>query len=165
MPDDIQLTVRNETQPAFILVEATEVDPFVLKANLDSDIILLENPSLVGKVALVGPKGESAVRGLSGFVSGRPIQDEVISGGIAPYAVTLNVANCYAKALVATTSGSTFVIKKNNSQIGTIVFAPSSTNGIISFTSTSVSIGDYLTIHAPLLPDVTLADISIILTD
>jgi len=60
------------------------------------------------------------------------------------------------------TATATFLIKKNGSNVGTMVFATGSPNNVASFTmgsQTTFAAGDILTVVAPASPDATLADI------
>jgi len=60
------------------------------------------------------------------------------------------------------TATATFSIRKNGSQVGTMVFNTGSPNNVASFTmasETTFSAGDVLTVVAPASPDATLADI------
>lgn len=105
------------------------------------------------------------VRGLSMHCAGKPANSEVIGGGIAPYAMTISQANSVCKALVAATGSTTLVIKKNGTQIGTIVFAASATTGTVTITSASVAAGDQVTLHNAATADATLADIDCLLKE
>ena len=101
--------------------------------------------------------------GLSSYCAGKPGASEAVGGGIAPYAFTLVEANCSSYALVAATGTTTFLIKKNGTQVGTIVYSASGTTGTVDITTAGVSLGDRLTVHAPVTPDATLADIMVLL--
>lgn len=123
----------------------------------------LPTPSATGDAAPKSYVDGLSVRGLSGFVSGKPAANEVVVGGIAPYALTLVQGNCVAKAVVAATASTTFLIKNNGTQIGTIIWSASGTTGAVTITTAGVTAGDNLTIHGPATPDATLADLSFLL--
>ena len=70
------------------------------------------------------------------------------------------LANGQAKAAVAATGSSVFVIVKNGTQVGTITFAASSVTATISIASNVLfAIGDVITIVAPATADATLSDV------
>lgn len=100
-------------------------------------------------------------KGLSMFCSGKPIANEIVGSGIAPYAMTLSAANSKAQAVVAAAASTVFIIKKNNTNIGTVTFSAAGTIGVISISTTAVATNDLITIHAPASADATLADITI----
>jgi hypothetical protein len=105
------------------------------------------------------------IRGLSGFCAGRPANSEVVSGSIAPYAFMISPANCSARAQVAATASTVFAIRNNGTQIGTFTFAAGQTVATVSFTSTTVSVGNSITIHGPATADAALADISFLIRE
>lgn len=107
----------------------------------------------------------AVIKGLSGFCSGKPATDEVIGGGVAPYALTITQANCKAKASVAATASTVFVIKKNGTQIGTFTFAIGGTTASFSITTSAVAVDDLITVHAPTTADPTLANISFLIRE
>jgi DUF1009 family protein len=111
------------------------------------------------------PSSAFDTHGLSGFCSGKPAASEVVAGGVSPYAFSIAEANCFAKALVAATGSTTFVINKNGTQIGTVVFAAAATLGTVDITTAAVVVGDYITIVAPATADATLANISFLLVE
>lgn len=100
-------------------------------------------------------------KALNVFCSGKPIANEVIGSGIAPYAMTLVAASCKAQAVVAATASTVFTIKKNNTNIGTVTFSAAGTVGVFSITTAAVAVDNLITIHAPASADATLADITI----
>lgn len=107
----------------------------------------------------------SRPRGLSSFCSGKPSASEVVGSGIAPYAITLSQANSSAIAQVAATASTVFTLKRNGTTIGTITFAAAATAGSISLSSTAVTLGQVVTVHAPASADATLADIAFLLRE
>jgi hypothetical protein len=123
---------------------------------LNGDVV---SARLLGNYALI----EDVL--LSSFHSGKPTTSQVVDGQIAPYTFTFSAANSSARSLVAATASTVFVIKKNNSQVGTITFSAAGTTGTVAYSSTSVAAGDLITIHAPVSVDSTLADIAFLLRD
>lgn len=119
----------------------------------------------VSDIVRGGISAFTGIRGLSVFCSGKPAASEVIGGGVSPYTMTLSAANSLAKSLVAATASTTFTIRKNGTQVGTIVFSAAGTVGVFTITTPAVALADYVTVHAPATPDATLADISITLKE
>lgn len=107
----------------------------------------------------------SLVRAFTGFCGGKPAANEVIAGGVAPYAMTLSAANSSVKSSTAATASTVLTIRKNGTQVGTITFSASGAVGVISITTAAVAATDLLTVTAPATPDSTLADISILLKE
>lgn len=103
------------------------------------------------------------IKGLSSFCAGKPLASEILAGAVSPYALTLSAANSAARAGIAATAQTIFVVKRGGTQIGTVTFAASATTGTISISSSAVAAGDHLTINAPAVPDATLADIAFLL--
>lgn len=101
------------------------------------------------------------IKALNSFCSGKPANNEVIGGGIAPYSMTIDSFSCKAHAVVAATASTVFTIKKNNTNIGTVTFSAAGTVGVFSITTTTVAVDNLITIHAPASADATLADITI----
>ena len=142
--------------------------PFVLReVESTSSVALPDGTSLEGNVSLKGPTGAQGpqVKGITAFCSGRPLNNEIIGGGLSPYDFTITQANCLAKSKVAATNTATFTINKDGVNIGTIVFAAGSLIGDVTITTANVSFGEYITIHAPSSPDATLSDIGIIIKE
>lgn len=106
------------------------------------------------------PTAQLPPRGISFFCSGSPLADEVIGGGIAPYAFNIDAAKSSIKALTAATVQTIFVIKRNGTQIGSATFAAGATVASLSLTNNAIAEDDYLSVHAPTNPDSTLANIS-----
>lgn len=153
MSDTIRLVIREDAQSEFILKAPEE------------QVTLLAGPSLTGFTSLKGPKGDTGpqIKGISIFCSGRPVSEEIIGGGLAPYDFIIDIAESIAKAKVAATATSTITIKNENVIIGNIVFNSGSFDGIVTITSPNITKGEYITFHAPINADSTLGDIGIIL--
>lgn len=94
-------------------------------------------------------------------VFGKPAVSEVVFRFRAcrPYTISPNQGNGQAKALTGATASTTFIIAKNGTQVGTIVFAAGSTTGTITIGETQFVVGDLVTITAPATQDATLSDI------
>jgi hypothetical protein len=105
------------------------------------------------------------VRSLSVFCSGKPANNEVIGGGIAPYAFTITSANCVVRSVVAATGSVVFSIRKNGTQVGTATFPTSGTVATLSFSDTTVAQGDQITITAPADASNAPADITALIRE
>lgn len=102
-------------------------------------------------------------KGLSAFFSGKPVANQVVGGGVSPYAITLSPVNSSAKALTTATSLTIFKIMKNGSQVGMITFNAGASIGVVDFTSASMVVGDFITVQAPATADATISSIAILL--
>lgn len=77
------------------------------------------------------------------------------------FSFEVNVPGSQASAGTGATATSTFLIRKNGTQVGTVTFAAGNTVGTVAVpTQTSFTPGDVLTIVAPGTVDSTLADVS-----
>lgn len=95
-------------------------------------------------------------------IFGKPANSEVVIRFRAPRAFLVSQVqtNGQAKAGTAATASRTFVLAKNGTQFGTVVFGAGQTTGTISVGSpVSFAVGDLLTLTAPATADATLADI------
>jgi hypothetical protein len=99
---------------------------------------------------------------VAGFAPGTYTNSQVILAYPVDRAVTFagNLANSKATLTAAVTASTTFVVKKNGTQIGTIVFSTGTT--ATSFTTTSgaaqtFAAGDILSIEGPASADATAA--------
>lgn len=155
---NIELTLSDATSN-FILTEVND-STFILTGSNTTNVNLVKNSDFTGNVSL---KGADALRGLTAFVSGRPLASEIVIGGIAPYDLTLSAANSVAKCVVPGDSDATFTIKNNDSNIGTIFFPAFDTDAIIVYSNRYILKGDVITVHAPLVPDGSLADLTFLL--
>ena len=107
-------------------------------------------------------------RGLEVFCSGKPANNEVIGGGISPYAFTINEVNCSARSIVAFTASTVFALKRNGTQFGTVTFNAAATTGTVNVTTGSTQVvakGDYITVTGPATADATGADIMVLLVE
>lgn len=98
-------------------------------------------------------------KGVVWTVVGKTAAGEVYPG-VSPYAFTSTVARSVARARVAATASTVFVVKKNSAQVATITFAAGATVGVWS-ASVVWADGDFATVEAPATPDATLADITL----
>ena len=99
------------------------------------------------------------------FYVGTP-EDSVELNSVVDTNYTVVLLNSVAKAGVAATAETTIVVKKNNTEVGSIVFAASSTQGTISVPTAGdlvTSTGDVWTLEFPSSADATLARISVVL--
>lgn len=86
--------------------------------------------------------------------------------GVVSDNFTVVPANCAAKALVAATAETVFVIMKNDTNVGTITWEPLATEGTVAFTTPSDADfvkGDIITIALPVVSDDTLNKVGIVL--
>lgn len=100
-------------------------------------------------------------------VFGAPTASEVLLRFVTTraYTIATNFAASVAKAAVAATANTVFVVKKNGTQVATITFAAAGTTGTFSTqAAVTYSIGDTLSVTAPASADATLADIDFTFT-
>lgn len=102
---------------------------------------------------------EGGSRGLVWSITGKTTASEVFPG-VTPYAFTSTVARSLARARVAATASTVFVVKRNGTQVATVTFAAGATVGMWS-AAVAWADGDFATVEAPATPDATLADITI----
>lgn len=98
-------------------------------------------------------------RGVVWTITGKSTASEVYPG-FSPYAFTSTTARSFARARVAATASTVYVVKKNGTQVATVTFAAGATVGVWSAGVTWAD-GDFATLEAPATPDTTLADITI----
>ena len=101
-------------------------------------------------------------RTMGGFVAGRTLPGEIVTGAIWPTAATVNSANCNAQAITAATASTVFTIKNKTTglTVGTFTFGAGSSNATVSLSNSSVSAFNFLYIEAPATADATLANIT-----
>jgi hypothetical protein len=75
------------------------------------------------------------------------------------FSLPLNLAGSAGMAGVAAAATTTFVLSKNGTNFGTMVFAGAAVVSTFTGTATSFVAGDKLIVTAPATPDITLADI------
>ena len=129
------------------------------------EVVQSGNSRKVSAAALAASPG--APIDIGTYVSGTPSANEVILRYVFTRAVTFadEFAASQGSAGAAATGSTTFLVRKNGSNVGTIVFAASGTIATFTTTGTTVSFaaGDVLDIVAPASPDATLANISVTL--
>lgn len=114
---------------------------------------------LVDLANRVAAEFKARPRGVVWTISGKPAGGEVTPGFI-PYAFSSTVARSFARARVAATASTTFIVKRNGAQVATVVFAAGATVGVWS-AGVNWAADDFATVEAPTTADATLADISI----
>lgn len=102
---------------------------------------------------------EAATRGLVWTIAGKSTATEVVPG-FAPYAFASTVARSFARARVAATAATAYVVRRNGAQVATVTFAAGATVGVWSAGVTWAD-GDFATLEAAATADSTLADITI----
>jgi hypothetical protein len=118
---------------------------------------------------LITPKFDSSTKPYIVSMSpvyGRPLANAICVSHEFVMTVVFPINLTGSKALVKTTkkatNTATFIIKKNDIQIGTVVFTSASTQGTFTFTNAvTFNSGDVLDVYAPSPADATLADIII----
>lgn len=103
---------------------------------------------------------------ISGFAVGVPIASQILLRIPMVRAVTfdVNLTLSKASASVAATAATVLTISKNGVQFGTITFGIGSVTGVFAAAiPPAFAINDIITVTAPLVPDVTLANIGFIL--
>lgn len=98
-------------------------------------------------------------RGFAWTITGKSTAGEIIPG-LANGAFTSTVARSFARARVAATASTVFIVRRNGIQVATVTFSAGATVGVWSAAVTWAD-GDFATLEAPPAPDVTLADITI----
>jgi len=96
-------------------------------------------------------------------VVGMPEPGELLVIYTASHEIVLDESRSFAHALVAATAPKTFIVNKNGVQVGTLVFGAGASDAVVDFTDATVSIGDTVTVVAPVAQDATLADIGLTL--
>lgn len=104
-------------------------------------------------------EAQAPTKGIVWSISAKTAASEVFPG-VTPYAFTSTVARSLARARVAATTSTVFVVNKNGAQAATVTFAAGATVGTWSAAVTWAD-GDFATLVAPAAPDATLADITI----
>jgi hypothetical protein len=100
---------------------------------------------------------------VSGSFSGKPTANLVLQSYVfaAPVAIPAGLSGSRGTAATAATATTTFIIRKNSTNVGTMVFAPAATTATFTMSSASqFSAGDVLTLVAPAAPDATLANLA-----
>ena len=100
---------------------------------------------------------------ISFFVEGKPVHGETVFRYVVPQAINIaaSFSGSIAKSEVAATASTVFTINRNGSSIGTFTFATSGTSATFSGSAVSLSIGDVISVVAPVTQDTTLANIAV----
>lgn len=114
---------------------------------------------LVDLATRVAAEFKARPKGLVWSVSGKSTAGEVVPG-FAPYAFTSTAARSFARARVAATASTVYLVKRNGAQVATVTFGVGATVGVWS-AGVAWADGDFAVVEAPATPDATLADITI----
>ena len=114
---------------------------------------------LVDLANRIAAEFKSRPRGVVWTISGKPGAGEVVPG-VSPYGFTSTAARSFARARVAATAATTFIVKRNGAQVAQVTFAAGATVGARSAAVTWAA-DDFATVEAPATADATLQDISI----
>lgn len=98
------------------------------------------------------------------FVQGRMGNNETVWSTIAvrPFFLPVNLADSLAICGLRPLAEVTFLIRKNGTQIGTLVFDETSDDGVFSFAGVATfNTGDVLTFHSPDPADTVFADVTV----
>jgi len=119
--------------------------------------------SLPAYTYVVKGTGQTSSIIATGSFSGKPTANLVVQSYVFTASATLpaGLAGSRGTAATAATATTTFIIRKNSTNVGTMVFAPAATTATFTMSSaTSFSAGDVLTLVAPAAPDATLANLA-----
>lgn len=114
---------------------------------------------LVDLATRVAAEFKARPRGLVWTIAGKSTASEVVPG-LSPYAFSSTTARSFARARIAATAATVYVVRRNGAQVATVTFAAGATVGVWSAGVTWAD-GDFATLEAPATADATLADISI----
>lgn len=152
-----------------------QTNPIVLDAkgecNIWSNSIYKVNVTTAAGVQVTGWPVDNVGQGqssydISGFAAGVPIASQIMLRIPMVRAVTFDVNMTLSKAIAsaAATAAAVFTISKNGVAFGTITFGIGATTGLFAAAiPPAFAINDVLMVTAPLVPDVTLANIGFIL--
>lgn len=90
---------------------------------------------------------EAYVRSLQFVLSGKPVANALLGGGITPQAGTIDVTASSFVADTAPTNAVTLTIKLNGTNAGTVTFAANTATGTITLNSTSLNAGDRISLY------------------
>ncbi|MBV9814716.1 MAG: hypothetical protein JO229_03070, partial [Alphaproteobacteria bacterium] len=107
--------------------------------------------------------GQSSSIIVTGSFGGKPTANLVLQSYVFAGSATLpaGLAGSRGTAATAATATTTFIIRKNSTNVGTMVFAAAAMAATFTMSSaTAFSAGDVLTLVAPAAPDATLANLA-----
>lgn len=93
------------------------------------------------------------------YVSDVPEASEILLAYDAGQEITLSASQSQASADVAANATTVFSLTRDGDEIGTVTFAAGSTEGVVSFTSSLLNIGQTFRVIAPASPDPLLENI------
>lgn len=106
----------------------------------------------------------AATYDIAAFVDGTPISDALVFKFATPRAFTINstATGSIAKAKVAASVSSPFIVKVNGVAIGNVIFEPGQTAGVFQLQSDiTLQVGDIFELVSPSVSDTTLSDVAI----
>ena len=112
---------------------------------------------------MVKGNGQAPSTVVSGSYTGKPTANLVLQNYVFAASATLpaGLSGSRGTAAIAATAMTTFNLQKNGTNVGTMVFAASTTTATFTMSSaTFFSAGDVLTVVAPATPDATLANLA-----
>lgn len=111
---------------------------------------------------LMGPRAELPWE-LSIPVQGRMYANELLLRYDSADKIDFELADCFASCDIPATVDAEFIITVDGTQVGTILFAAGSNEGVVTLSALSINKREILSIWAPAIQDVTLADLTITL--
>lgn len=119
----------------------------VVRSNIDAASVA----DVTGKLAK-----DSYVRSLQVVVSGKPVANSLLGGGITPQSGTIDAPASAFAIDVAPTADAVFSLRINGTQRGTVSFPAGQTVGVLALTGTTLVVGDRIAFYAG-AADATLA--------
>ncbi len=101
---------------------------------------------------------ESYVRSLQIVVSGKPVANALLGGGITPQSGTIDTTASVFAVDTAPTSDAIFSLKINGTQRGTVTVPAGQTTGVLALSGTALVVGDRIAFYAG-AADTTLAGV------
>jgi hypothetical protein len=113
----------------------------------------------VDLAARIAAEFKARPKGVVWSITGKSTAGEVYPG-FAPYDFTSTTVRSFARARVAATASTVYIVRRNGTQVAMVTFAAGATVGVWS-ADIPWADGDFATVEAPATADATLADITI----